>query len=125
VISLNDHNQWECELCVIFLLRSLSNVHIKNYRPNGVRFIAPAGTTEFLKRWRPVQGDIVTFKHRGFMLGTLKPKMPTIYRVRSDLTWEDVVHNWKEKKLPSIKGENLTTSSFMYILMSVLFRTSP
>jgi len=41
------------------------------------------------------------------MLGTLKPKMPTIYRVRSDLTWEDVVHNWKEKKLPSIKGEEI------------------
>jgi len=28
IVSLIDDNQWECELCVLFLLLSLSNVHI-------------------------------------------------------------------------------------------------
>ena len=67
----------------------------KIYRPNGVRFEAPAGTTEFAKRWNPQPGDIVSFKHRGFMLSSNKPKMPSLYRMRDDLTWDDMVHNWK------------------------------
>jgi len=70
---------------------------IFNNRPNGVRFEAPAGTTEFAKRWNPQPGDIVSFKHRGFMLSSNKPKMPTLYRIRTDMTWDDVVHHWKER----------------------------
>jgi len=65
-------------------------------RPNGVRFLAPAGTTEFTKRWNPQPGDIVSFKHHGFLLATKKPKFPTIYRLRTDVTWEDVRANWNE-----------------------------
>jgi hypothetical protein len=68
-------------------------------RPNGIRFIAPAGTTEFAKRWNPQNGDIVSFKHHGFLMATKKPKLPTIYRLRTDLKWEDVLANWKEQKI--------------------------
>ena len=67
-------------------------------RPNGVRFKAPAGTTEFAKRWNPQPGDIVSFKHRGTLLGTKIPKAPMLYRMRSDMKWEDVLANWKENK---------------------------
>jgi len=85
---------WECELYVILFL----GLHLTiTNRPNGVRFVAPAGTTEFAKRWNPQPGDIVSFKHRGFMLSSNKPKVPTLYRIRDDLTWDDVVHNWNER----------------------------
>ena len=67
------------------------------HRPNGVRFIAAAGTTEFARRWNPQPGDIVSFKHRGFMLISNKPKLATLFRIRNDISWDDVVHNWKER----------------------------
>jgi hypothetical protein len=72
-------------------------------RPNGIRFTATAGTTEFGKRWNPQPGDIVSFKHHGYLLASKKPKFPTLYRIRTDISWEDVVLNWKEQK-PSIQG---------------------
>ena len=76
---------------------SIKNSHLSDNRPNGVRFVAPAGTTEFAKRWNPQPGDIVSFKHRGFMFTSNKPKMPTLFRIRDDITWDDVVHRWNEK----------------------------
>jgi len=69
-----------------------------SFRPNGVTFTAAAGTTEFAKRWNPQPGDIISFKHHGYLLASQKPKFPTLYRLRSDITWDDVVHNWKEQK---------------------------
>ena len=67
-------------------------------RPNGVRFIASPGTSEFVRRWDPKPGDIVSFKHHGFLEATQKPKLPTVYRMRTDMTWQDVINNWKEQK---------------------------
>jgi len=86
-------------ILIFFLVFTENNNY--NNRPNGVRFIAPAGTTEFAKRWNPQPGDIVSFKHRGFMLASNKPKMPTLYRIRTDMTWDDVVQHWKEPAAPS------------------------
>lgn len=71
-----------------------------------MRFIGAAGTTQLVTKWDPKPGDIVSFKHRGFLLYSKKPKLPTIYRVRLDITWEDVLKNWKERKL-SPTGEIL------------------
>ena len=66
--------------------------------------MATPGTKEFAKRYASIrEGDIVSFKHRGFLVGSKKPKMATLYRLRDDLTWEDVTHNWKEQK-PSFTG---------------------
>ena len=67
-------------------------------RPNGITFVSAAGTTEFVKRWSPQKGDVVTFKHHGFLLASGKPKLPALYRMRKDMTWEDVVRNWSEQK---------------------------
>lgn len=51
-----------------------------------------------MRRWEPREGEIVSFKHRGFLFGTKKPKLPLLFRVRRELTWEAVVNNWKEQK---------------------------
>ena len=72
-------------------------------RPNGVTFTATPGTSEFLRKHDPAAGDVVSFKFRGFMLGSKKPKHPTLYRVRTDLAWDDVVKNFKEQT-PNPKG---------------------
>lgn len=66
--------------------------------PNGVRFIATSGSDEFTKRHQPQSGDIVSFKHHGFLLASKKPKLPTLHRVRTDITWKDVLSTWKEHK---------------------------
>lgn len=68
-----------------------------------MKFIASAGTVEFMKRHNPKPGDIVCFKHHGLLASTQKPKLATLYRMRPDLKWEDVVINWKEKK-PTYTG---------------------
>jgi len=91
-------------------------------RPNGVTFIGPPGTAEFLKSETPKAGDIVSFKHRGFLFGSNKPKLPTLYRIRTDITWEEVVNNWKEKTpvlsgnifLPSPPPPNLLKFNFPF-----------
>jgi len=66
-----------------------------------------AETTEFLKRWQPRVGDVVSFKYRGYLMGSKKPKAPSIYRVRSDLTWDDVVLNFRERKVKPTTGSVL------------------
>ena len=71
----------------------------KYNRPNGIRFEAQAGTTEFAKRWDPQPGDVVSFKHHGFLLASKKPKFPTLHRVRTDVKWEDVVSDWQKQKI--------------------------
>jgi len=60
--------------------------------------VAGEGTTEFVKRWNPKAGDIASFKHRGYLKESRKPKSPALYRGRPDLTWDDIVANWKERK---------------------------
>jgi len=71
-----------------------------------VIFQAAPGTMEFTKKWNPRVGDIVTFKHRGFMLGSKKPKWPTLSHLRPEMTWEDVVSNFVEKK-PRKRGSGI------------------
>jgi hypothetical protein len=71
-------------------------------RPNGVTFVAEPITTALTSKWKLKSGDIVTFKHRGFWLGTHKPKAPTICRLRLDKTWNDVVSSFDENKLSPI-----------------------
>jgi len=68
-----------------------------------------------------MEGDIVTFKHRGFMIGTKKPKMPALHRIRHDITWDDVINNWKEQK-PSGPGTNQALAvSYFYFYFYFIF----
>ena len=120
-------HEWWCMLYVSHCLAGSLFSLCSFYRPNGVQFSAPAGTTEFSKRWLPKQGDIVSFKHRGFLDGTKKPKLPLLYRIRDDLKWDDVVHNWKEKR-PIIAGNNLflgkPLQTIFYLLITARSCTS-
>jgi len=52
---------------------------------------------EFARRWDPQPGDIVSFKHHGYLMASKKPKLPTLYRLRKDLQWDDVINGWKEQ----------------------------
>ena len=63
-----------------------------------------------MKRDIVQKGDIVSFKHSGFLASSKRPKFPVLYRVRSDLTWEHVVGNWKDRSpvLPPIVGTMLS-----------------
>jgi hypothetical protein len=70
-------------------------------RGNGVTFVAEPATTVLTSKWELKPGDIVTFKHRGFWLSNNKPKSPTIYRVRADKTWEDLVAAAQNNQVPS------------------------
>jgi len=90
-------------------------------RPNGVRFLATAGSAEFARRNKVNVGDIVSFKHRGFLLATKKPKFPSLYRVRSDLEWDDVVNNWKEMK--TIRSYGMVLPSSLLLMKSSLLTT--
>jgi len=67
-----------------------------------------------VKRGIPKEGDIVSFKHRGFLMGTNRPKLPQLYRIRTDIEWADVVNNWKEKK-PSVTG--ISSYRFFHFLV--------
>jgi hypothetical protein len=70
-----------------------------HYRPNNVKFVA-APTTALSTKWNLKEGDIVTFKHRGFWLGSQRPKSPIIYRLRPDKTWDDVVASLASNESP-------------------------
>ena len=101
ILSVVAPSLYECELyCTQSLPVCINFFWLTSFlivpRPNGVRFTAPAGTTEFARRWQPKEGDIISFKHRGFLLSSHKPKLPTVYRLRTDTTWEDVVRKHKD-----------------------------
>jgi hypothetical protein len=85
-----------CESLFLFAIHQYSLG--KTNRPNGITFIAGPTTTVLASKWNLKPGDIVTFKHRGFWIGSNKPKSPTIYRVRQDRTWEDVVASFDAQK---------------------------
>lgn len=85
------------------------------FRPDGVRFVAPAGTTEFVKRWNPIAGDIVSFKHNGFLVGSKQPKFPVLFRGRPELSWEDIVKNSPASRKPLLTGTPpFFSPSFLY-----------
>jgi len=91
-------------------------------RPNGVTFTAPPATTEFLRKWQPKVGDIVSFKHHGYLLASKKPKLPVIYRMRQDLTWDDVMNSWNERKRVGegiLFSLSLSLSLFLSLFLSL------
>jgi len=74
-----------------------------------VRFQASPVTTEFERRWHPKEGDVVSFKHHGFLAATQKPKLASLYRIRTDITWNEVVDSWKA-------GKPLPQGSFTFLM---------
>jgi len=90
-----------------------------------VRFVAPAGTKQFSMRWDPQPGDVVSFKHRGYLFGSKKPKLPTLYRVRSDMEWDDVTQNWKEQTVVVPPGTSKKSAANLLLLKLIFFSIYP
>lgn len=42
---------------------------------------------------KPKRGDVVTFSYSGFSRSSI-PIQPKIFRIREDITWEDVLFNY-------------------------------
>src|SRR5690606_38804371 len=55
------------------------------------------------------------FKHRGYWLGNQTPKSPSIYRIRSDKSWSDVVHSFHHR------SHKPSRSSFPFLFSFSLF----
>ena len=60
----------------------------------------------------------MSFKHHGYLSASKRPKLPTLFRLRQDLTWDTVVSNWKE-----LKPTRDTTGRRTYVSV-VLFMTN-
>jgi len=83
--------------------------------------VAAGGTSEFAKKTL-MEGDIVSFKHRGYLAASKKPKFPSLYRVRLDLTWEDVSNNW-EMKATFSSGIVLSSPFFIFLCFLIVMLT--
>jgi hypothetical protein len=86
-------------------------------RPNGVTFVAAPATTALSSKWQLKPGDVVTFKHKGIWVGSKKPKAPTIYRLRPEKTWADVVASFQEnKRIPTGKAHLIVLVAYKFAL---------
>jgi hypothetical protein len=59
------------------------------FRPNGTTFVVPAHDVLIPP---PAIGDVVTFSYESHARRDL-PVNPKIFRIRTDVTWEEVVYN--------------------------------
>ena len=99
-------NEWECELYLQSLSPTLTlTQHFNINRPNGVRFIGRS-CKEF-EHLKMKAGDIVSFKHSGYLLSSKKPKFPLLHRLREDVTWQGVLENWREAHSPPSRPQKL------------------
>ena len=62
--------------------------------PSGIDFKVGSGLTDRDRTNPPKIGSIITVKHQGLTTGG-KPRFPVFFRVRSDVSWDDLL---KEKK---------------------------
>jgi hypothetical protein len=85
-------------------LLSLSHIFSIVCRPNGRVFIVPAENVELSPSSIPKQGDVVTFSH-DVSSRRLVPMNPKIFRIRSDVSWEDVLaQHAREVQVLSLNG---------------------
>jgi hypothetical protein len=71
---------------------------VRHIRPTGTEFSVPATDVEIPT---PRIGEVVTFSYETMARRDV-PTNPRIYRIRKDLSWEDVVANYLRE------GKNLT-----------------
>jgi hypothetical protein len=64
---------------------------------------------------KPSIGDVVTFSFDNYARRDL-PVNPKIYRVRTDISWDDVIHNYAKEK-HYVSGMIVNTS--FYILLTL------
>jgi hypothetical protein len=65
-------------------------------RPNKVKFVIDAQAYESTPK--PIPGDVVTFSYQHYTK-LLTPVNPKIERIRGDLSWQEILHNYKNEIL--------------------------
>lgn len=87
-------------------------VKIVLYRANGTIF--KVGNENILVN-KISTGDVVTFAFNGYYKNEI-PVGPKIYRIRTDLSWGDVISNY-EKEKRQLNG----TFNFFYFFFKFIF----
>jgi hypothetical protein len=90
-----DHEGVHLKLYVVNLF-TLSLKHSFTFilfSPEGQEFSIP---TEDVRIRTPAVGDVVSFTFESYARRDV-PARPTIYRIRTDVSWEDVVHNFYQE----------------------------
>lgn len=87
-----------------------------NRRPNGITFEVknPADNSSLQEIKK---GDVVTFTHLQHSRLSV-PVSPSIYRIRKDVDWRDVVHNFYNN---SKVEYNFAGIAFYYIIFYYIF----
>jgi len=91
--------------------------------PNGKRFDAGSGLNMDQRRKPPKIGSVITFKFQELSNAGI-PRFPVFLRLRTDLTWKDVLEAAKTKKPMSVK-EKVVPSAKLSKQHSILFSVIP
>ncbi|CAF0877475.1 unnamed protein product [Adineta ricciae] len=91
--------------------------------PNGKRFDVGSGFDMSQRRNPPKKGSVITFKFQELSNAGI-PRFPVFLRIRSDLTWDDVLEAAKTKK-PVSTTEKVVPSTKLSKQHSILFSVIP
>lgn len=91
--------------------------------PNGKRFDVGSGLTMDQRKKAPKKGSVITFKFQE-LSNNGHPRFPVFLRVRTDLTWNDVLEAAKTKKPMSITQKVIPTAKLSK-QHSILFSVIP
>ena len=91
--------------------------------PNGKRFDCGSGLNFAERKKPPKIGSVITFKFQE-LSNSGTPRFPTFFRVRTDLTWNDVLEAAKTKKPMSITAK-VIPSAKLSKQHSILFSVIP
>jgi len=91
--------------------------------PNGKRFDVGSGFNMDQRRKPPKIGSVITFKFQELSNSGI-PRFPVFLRLRTDLTWKDVLEAAKTKKPMSVK-EKVIPSAKLSKQHSILFSVIP
>ncbi|CAF1083579.1 unnamed protein product [Adineta steineri] len=96
---------------------------IQKIVPSGKRFDVGSGLTMDQRRKPPKIGSVITFKFQE-LSNNGHPRFPTFLRVRTDLTWNDVLEAAKTKK-PVSTIQKIVPSAKLSKQHSILFSVVP
>ena len=93
------------------------------HRPNKVKFVVDSQGFDLTPR--PSPGDVVTFSYQHYTK-LLTPVNPRIERVRGDLSWQEIEHNFKSEIMePQILNGMVIVPSAFPLSLSFLLISSP
>lgn len=85
---------WNSNCIIYHLYYCFFYILIILWRPNGKTFIVPPQDVLIPT---PTKGEIVTFSYESYARRDL-PVNPRIFRIRTDVSWDDVIRNLSNEK---------------------------